>query len=60
MKTSNGIGLGTLLAIIFMILKLTGHINWSWIWVFSPMWIPAGIAIIGFCLLGISYYVNNK
>ena len=28
-----------ILAIIFMILKLTGVIAWSWLWVFSPVWI---------------------
>ena len=28
-----------ILFIILLILKLTGRINWSWIWVFSPIWI---------------------
>lgn len=29
-----------LLAIVFTVLKLTGHIAWSWWWVLSPLWIP--------------------
>jgi hypothetical protein len=33
-----------LLTILFIGLKLTGHIDWSWWWVLSPLWI--GLAII--------------
>ena len=33
-----------LLAITFIILKLTGVIGWSWGWVLAPIWIPAAIA----------------
>lgn len=33
-----GLG-GTLLQIAFIVLKLCGVINWSWLWVLSPMWI---------------------
>lgn len=37
------------LFIVFLVLKLTGAINWSWWWVISPLWIPfaAAIAVIG-------------
>jgi len=31
--------LTTLLAVLFIGLKLTNHITWSWIWVLSPLWI---------------------
>jgi hypothetical protein len=34
-----GIGFAGLLAILFIGLKLTGYIAWSWWWVFSPLWI---------------------
>ena len=44
--TSGGFGLGTVLFIIFLILKLTNTIDWSWWWVTSPLWIPAGFLII--------------
>lgn len=33
------IGLAPLLAIIFMVLKLTHYIDWSWGWILSPVWI---------------------
>lgn len=37
--SSGGIGFVGLLTILFIALKLTGHIEWSWIWVLSPLWI---------------------
>lgn len=37
---SGGMGLTTILFLIFLVLKLTGHITWSWWWVTSPLWIP--------------------
>ena len=40
-SSSSGIGFGGLLAILFIALKLTGVITWSWWWVLSPIWIPA-------------------
>ena len=38
-STSGGIGFPGLLTVLFIGLKLTGHINWSWLWVLSPLWI---------------------
>ena len=38
-KSSGGIGFSGLLTIVFIVLKLTGYINWSWLWVLSPIWI---------------------
>ena len=32
-------GLADVLGIVFVILKLTGIIAWSWLWVLSPWWI---------------------
>jgi hypothetical protein len=50
---TNGIGIGMILFLIFMTLKLTGHITWSWWWVTAPLWIPvlAVITIAGTALL---------
>lgn len=44
MKES-GIGLDIILFVVFLILKLTGDIDWSWWWVTSPLWIPIVIVI---------------
>lgn len=42
-RTSGGIGFFGLLTILFIGLKLTGYIAWSWLWVLSPIWIPFAI-----------------
>lgn len=41
-----GRGLLTILLIVLVTLKFAGVIDWSWFWVFSPIWIPGGIAAI--------------
>jgi len=43
------IGLGGLLFCIFLVLKLTGVIAWSWFWVTSPLWIGL-VLVIGFII----------
>jgi uncharacterized protein (DUF983 family) len=35
-----GPGTASLLGILFIGLKLTGYINWPWVWVLAPFWIP--------------------
>lgn len=41
-----GIGLDVILFVVFLILKLTGDIDWSWWWVTSPLWIPVVIVLV--------------
>lgn len=57
-QSGNGIGFGTVLFIVFLVLKLTGVIDWSWWWVFSPLWIP--ITLIGLIFLGILAYYGYR
>ena len=38
-KSSGGIGSAGGLTLIFIALKLAKVINWSWVWVLSPIWI---------------------
>jgi hypothetical protein len=45
-NTSNGIGFGTVLFLVFLVLKLTDNIDWSWWWVTSPLWIPLLLAVV--------------
>lgn len=45
-KRNSGLGLCGVLTIVFVVLKLVGVIDWSWLWVLSPLWINAGIIII--------------
>lgn len=44
--SSNGIGFCGLLTIVFIVLKLTGFINWSWFWVLSPMIFSISLTIV--------------
>ena len=48
--SGEGIGFIGMLTILFIGLKLCGVINWSWLWVLSPIWI-AGAAIMGILLI---------
>lgn len=41
-----------LLTIAFIILKLCGVINWSWIWVLAPLWISMAI-VVGLALIAL-------
>ena len=43
--SAGGIGFCGLLTIAFIVLKLTGVISWSWLWVLAPIWIPAAIVL---------------
>jgi len=36
----------TLLTLLFIALKLTGYISWSWWWILSPLWISFGLGIL--------------
>lgn len=54
----SGIGFGGLLTVLFIGLKLTGYIAWSWLWVLSPLWIPVAfvlaLALFALLLAGIA------
>jgi len=50
-SSSSGIGIGMILFLIFMVLKLTNHIDWSWWWITSPLWIPVSFLIL-FLVIG--------
>lgn len=50
---SGGIGFGSALTLVFIILKLTDVIDWSWVWVLAPLWIGLAlfVAFMGVSLL---------
>lgn len=48
-SSSGGIGFFGLLGIVFITLKLTGVIDWSWWWVTAPLW--GGAAVVIFILV---------
>ena len=52
-SSSSGIGFTGLLTIVFITLKLTNYIDWSWWWVLSPIWIIAGIIFAILAVIGV-------
>lgn len=56
-KTSS---LPMILLIVFIVLKLTNNVSWSWLWVLSPLWVLPAIAIIGYSFFGLLGYIINK
>ena len=66
MSTSNGIGLGTLLFLVFLTLKLAevGPVQyWSWWWVTAPLWLPLLVVIVLIFVVGLTVaiaHLNRK
>lgn len=55
-STSSGFGIGTILFLIFLTLKLGGWgvvATWSWWWVTAPLWLPAVAVVITLLIVGI-------
>ncbi|OEC62454.1 hypothetical protein A7D21_26960 [Pseudomonas sp. AP19] len=53
-STSGGIGILGLLGVLFVGLKLTGYIDWSWWYVTMPFWggLAVAVVVIVFILIG--------
>lgn len=45
-NTSSGAWGTTVLLILFVGLKLADYIDWPWVWVLAPLWIPVGLVLI--------------
>lgn len=39
------------MTILFVALKLTGVIDWSWWWVLAPFWIPLSLGLVVLVLI---------
>ena len=60
-STSGGIGFLGLLTIVFIVLKLTNVIAWSWWWVLAPIWLPLAIALVVVAIMfAIGIYQTKK
>jgi len=45
-SSGGGIGLGGVLLVVFIVLKLVHVIDWSRWWVLSPLWIGTAIVLL--------------
>lgn len=63
-SSNSGIGFVGLLTILFIGLKLTNYVTWSWWWVLSPIWISASftisLLIIVFLVMFAANLIDNK
>lgn len=55
-----GVGFFDLLLLLFITLKLTGYINWSWWWVLSPLWIPLSVFLVIVAIIGVIAAVVSR
>ena len=53
-----GLNLGEVILVVFIILKLTKVIDWSWWWVLSPIWLS--LIVIVLILVHIAIKVSWK
>ena len=58
--SGGGLGLASVLTIIFIVLKLVGVINWSWWWVLSPLWINAILVVVIFVIIFVVYLIADE
>ena len=58
-SSSGGIGFIGLLTVLFIALKLTGFIAWSWWWVLSPLWISSLLLVVIF-VAGLAFVLLRK
>lgn len=52
-SSGGGIGFTGLLTIVFITLKLLHVIDWSWLWVLSPVWISVGIFVLLLAIIAV-------
>ena len=56
----SGYGIGFILFLVFLILKLCNVITWSWWWVTAPIWIPAALILIFLLVTIILYFLSKR
>lgn len=51
----SSLSLSGILLVVFIILKLCKVINWSWLWVLSPLWISISLYFIVYFVIYLIY-----
>ena len=59
-SSSSGIRFTGLLTVVFITLKLTKVIDWSWWWVMSPLLIKAAIVLVLLLVIGVIAFMKNS
>lgn len=48
------------LFLIFLVIKAAGLVGWSWLWVFAPFWVSAGVLIVIVLFITTYYFFKEK
>lgn len=55
-----GVSFFSLLTIMFIGLKLSNNIDWDWVWVLSPLWLPFVIILVPLLILKMVFKIYKK
>lgn len=58
-NASRGVGFTGLLLIAFIVLKLTHVIEWSWVWVLAPLWVPLALYFVGMMIFILCTWIKR-
>ena len=58
--STGGVGIIGLVFVAFLVLKLCKVINWSWWWVFSPLWITALVFVVALIVCFVNALASSK
>lgn len=59
-SNSSGLGIFSIVGIVFIILKLAGLISWPWLWVLSPFWIWIILAFIVTMIIAVIAFLAER
>jgi len=59
-NTSGGVTFASLLFLLFLALKLTNAIDWSWWWITAPIWGPFVIVVVVLIIIAVIAVLLNK
>lgn len=59
-SAGGGMGICSVLTIVFIVLKLTGVISWKWVWVLAPTLFPLALVVVCLLFLGIVKYLEER
>lgn len=59
-QTAGGMSVPLIVFLVFLILKITNLIGWSWWWVTSPLWIVAALIILSCLIIWLIIFIRYK
>lgn len=57
---TGGVSAWTVLLIVFIVLKACNLIDWPWVWVFAPFWIPLSLVVVLVIIVLFIYFTKSR